>query len=405
MALDEDYLKLLIQIGNFTKGVTGISIVDAYFGPREFSPEKMRQVLAPDKLISNLERLIDRAKEIDDRLERAVIVTDLQSMKTVVKWLSGDNIPYVHLVKGIFGIVPSKFSQAEIRKAQERVQDASTDLPGSDISEKIARWREESKISGEVLRKMIETEIAQRTQEIEELFEKQVFRNLSVKIKNNGVIYKAVRGEPWNAYNYYQGDYTSVNAINLDRTFNKYRLVAVLCHEYEHHIANVFTEHYYRKTKALDMSVALLHTKRNIINEGTADCAREFLDLMPTEYGELLESLGTLQSMIGLNAAYMLNVENVNDEQAAEYISSEGLFLPIEDAKRSLNFSKPTNSDGKPNLFKPYIYTYYFGRRDYVLPTFQKAQEKGKLNEFFRILYLNPYSRSSATWKSAFSKI
>jgi len=401
MALDEDYLKLLVQIGNFTKKATGISIVDAYFGPRKFSPEKVKQDLSPEKLISNLERLIGRAREIDNELERIVTTSDLQSMKFVVRWLSGDNIPYVQLVEGIFGITPSKFSQAEIRKAQERVEDASTDLPGRDVSEKIARWRKESKISGEALKRMIVTEVVQRTKEIEELFEKQVFSHLPVEVKNSGVIYRAVRGEPWGAYNFYQGNYTSVNAINLDRTFNKYRLVAMLCHEYEHHIANVFTEHYYRKTKALDMSVALLHTKSSIIDEGTADCAREFLNLMPTEYGELLESLGTLQSMIGLNTAYVLNVERADDEKVAEYISSEG-FVPIEDAKRSLNFSKPTNRDGKPNLFKPYIYTYYFGRRDYVLPTFQKAQEKGKLKEFFRTLYLNPYSRSSATWKTAF---
>ncbi|MGA2308014.1 MAG: hypothetical protein ABSG57_00515 [Candidatus Bathyarchaeia archaeon] len=40
MALGEDYLKLLMQIGNFTKKVTGISIVDAYFGPKKLSPEK-----------------------------------------------------------------------------------------------------------------------------------------------------------------------------------------------------------------------------------------------------------------------------------------------------------------------------------------------------------------------------
>jgi hypothetical protein len=404
MALGEDYLKLVVQIGNFTKGVTGVSIVDAYFGPKDLSPGKVKQVLPSEKLLANLERLIDRAKEIDDKLERIVTASDLQSLKVVVRWLSGDNIPYVQLVKGIFGITPSKFSQAEIRKAQQRVEDASTDLQGSDVSERIARWREESKVSGEALKEMVNTEVVQRTKEIEELFEKQVFSHLPVKVKNNGVIYKAVSGEPWGAYNYYQGHYTSVNAINMDRTFNKYRLVAMLCHEYEHHIANVFAEHYYRKTKALDMSVALLHTKRSIINEGTADCAKEFLNLLPTDYGELLESLGTLQSMIGLNAAYMLNVESVDDEKAAEYICSEG-FVPIEDAKQSLSFSKPANPDGKPNLFKPYIYTYYFGRKDYVLPTFQKAQEKGKLKEFFRILYLNPYSRSSATWKTAFPRI
>jgi len=404
MALGEDYLKLLVQIGNFTKEATGISIVDAYFGPKSLSPERVKQVLPSEKLLANLERLIDRAKEINGKLERTVTTSDLQSLKVVVRWLAGDNIPYVQLVKGIFGITPSKFSQAEIRRAQQRVEDASTDLPGSDVSEKIARWREESKISGEALKKMINTEIVQRTKEIEELFEKQVFKHLGVKVKNRGVIYRAASGEPWGAYNYYQGNYASVNAINVDRTFNKHRLVGILCHEYEHHIANVFAERYYRKTKALDMSVALLHTKRSIISEGTADCAREFLNWSPAEYGELLESLGTLQNMIFLNTAYMLNVESVDDEKAAGYILSEG-FVPIEEARKSLRFSKPANPDGKPNLFKPYVYTYYFGRKDYVLPTFQKAQQKGKVKEFFRILYLNPYSRSSSTWKTAFSKI
>jgi hypothetical protein len=404
LASGEDYLKLLVCIGNFTKEVTGISIVDAYFGPKNLSPERVKQVLPSEKLLMNLERLIDRAKEMDDKLVRIVTTSDLQSLKVVVRWLSGDNIPYMQLVKGIFGITPSKFSQAEIRKVQQQVGDASTDLPGSDVSERIARWREKSKISGEALKKMINTEVVQRTKEIEELFAKQVFSHLSVRVKNRGVIYKVATGEPWRAYNFYQGNYTSVNAINVDGTFNKYRLVAMLCHEYEHHIASVFTEQYYRKTKALDMSVALLHTKRSIISEGTADCAREFLNLLPTEYGELLESLGKLQSMIGLNTAYMLNVESVDDEKAAEYISSEG-FVPIEEARKSISFSKPTNPDGRPNLFKPYIYTYYFGRKDYVLPTFQKAQKKGKVKEFFRILYLNPYSRSSATWKTAFSRI
>jgi len=61
--------------------------------------------------------------------------------------------------------------------------------------------------------------------------------------------------------------------------------------------------------------------------------------------------------------------------------------------------------NGKLNFFKPYIFTYFFGRRDYVLPTFQKAQKKDKVNEFFQTLYLNPYSRSTATWKIAFSNI
>jgi len=108
--------------------------------------------------------------------------------------------------------------------------------------------------------------------------------------------------------------------------------------------------------------------------------------------------------MIGLNVTYMLNVENASDEKAAEYLASEG-FTPIEEARKRIRFVKPLAPDGRPNFFTPYVYTYFFGRRNYVLPTFQKAQKKDRLGEFFQTLYLNPYSRSTATWKTAFSQI
>lgn len=404
MPFEEEYLKLVGQIGNFTKEVTGVNIVDAYFGPKRFSPEKAKRRLSSESLLTNLDVLIGKAREIDDELRRIAITSDLESLKVVVRWLSGEDIPYLRLVEGIFGITPKKFSQNEIRKAQQTVKDACTTFPGSDISEKVLKWEAESKVSGEALKKMIDTEVIERTKEIAGLFEKHVFAHFPTKVENKGVIYKTVTGEPWGAYNYYQGNYTSVNVVNIDMPFSRHGLINALCHEYEHHVANVFAERYYRENKALDLSAILLHTKKCIISEGTADCARDFIGFqLGGEYGELVESLLNLRSMVSLNVAYMLNVENVDDETAAEYIASEG-FRPIEEA-RKLRFSKPLTPDGKPNFFKPYIYTYFFGKRDYVFPTFQKAQKKGKLREFFKILYLNPYARSSATWKMTFSKI
>ena len=164
-------------------------------------------------------------------------------------------------------------------------------------------------------------------------------------------------------------------------------------------------EKFYRQNKTLDLAAALYHTRRSIIDEGAAECARYFIGSpFGGEFSELVESLSELGRMIALNVAYMLNVEYVDDETAAEYSASEG-FISIEDARKQLGFLKPSSPDGRPNFFKPYVYTYFFGRRDYVLPTFQKAQKKDKLREFFRTLYLNPYSRSTATWKIAFSRI
>lgn len=405
MTFEQDYLELIGQINHFTKKITEVGIVDAYFGPKNLSPYRAQSHLPPEKLLMNLDMLVGKSEEIDNELRRTVIASDLGSMKVVVRWLSGEDIPYVRLVEEIFGIIPRKFGQKEIRKAQLSVEEASAELPGADVSEKILRWREESKITGEALKRMVDKEIAARTIEIRTLFEKEVFAHLPEKVENKGIIYKTVKGEPWTAYNYYQGNYRSVNAINIDMPLNKYKLALALWHEYEHHVANLFKEKYYRENKTFDLAAVLLHTKSSVIDEGTADCAREFLGLQ-FEGGntELVESVDKLEKMVGLNAAYMLNVENATEETVAEYTSSES-FRPVEDAKKTNTFKKPSTSDGKPNFFKPYDYTYFFGKTDYVLPTFQKAEKKGKVREFFRILYLNPYSRSSATWKTAFAHI
>lgn len=405
MTFEQDYLRLLGQVSNFTKEVTGVSIVDAYFGPENLSPDKTKGHLPPEKLLVNFDTLIGRSKEIDNELRRIVIASDLESLKAVVRWLSGEDFPYVRLVEEIFGITPCRFGQKEIRRAQQLVEDASAYLPGSNVSEKVLKWREESKIAGEALKKMVDTEIAARTEEIRRLFEERVFAHLPEKVENKGIVYKTVTGEPWTAYNYYQGNYMSINAINIDMPFNRYRLARALWHEYEHHVANLCKEKYYRENKALDLAAVLLHTKRNVIDEGTADCAREFLGLQ-FEGGnsELVESINNLEKMVGLNVAYMLNVENVDEETVAEYTASE-TFRPIEEARKTNAFQRPLAPNGKPNFFKPYDYTYFFGKRDYVLPTFQKAQKKDKVKEFFQTLYFNPYSRSSATWKIVFAKI
>jgi hypothetical protein len=348
---------------------------------------------------------MNRSRDIKDELKRVAITNDLESLKVVVKWVSGEDIPFVQLVEGIFDITPPKFTQKEISKAQQTVKDACDTLPGRDVFDKIVKWEEKGKVSGDALRKIINTEFVERTKETAALFEKRVFAHLSTKVQNNGVIYKAVTDEPWHAYNYYQGNYTSLNVFNVDKTFNRNRLFFALYHEYEHHVASLFEEKYYRENGALDLCAVLLHTKRNIIGEGTANCAREFLELpIQGENAKLVQALTHLRNMIGLNVAYMLNVEGKDDETVAEYSSSEG-FLPKEEARKNIRFSKPLTPDGKLNFFKPYIYTYFFGKKDYVLPTYQKAKKKDKLKAFFRTLYLNPYSRSTATWKTAFSHI
>jgi hypothetical protein len=103
--------------------------------------------------------------------------------------------------------------------------------------------------------------------------------------------------------------------------------------------------------------------------------------------------------MTSINAAIKLNSENCSKEEVTQYLVERGLRAPN---SFSLAFIESFQDDGRPNFWAPYVFTYFFGRKDFVLPTYQKAEQEDQLPEFYRTLYLNPYSGSSLTWKQSF---
>ncbi len=145
-----------------------------------------------------------------------------------------------------------------------------------------------------------------------------------------------------------------------------------------------------------------LHTGRCVISEGTADTAKEFLGVTDdSPRMAVVNSLYTLRRMTGINAAVMMNEEGKTADEAVDYMVNRG-FRTRESAQQSINFISPTKKDGSPNFFAPYVYTYFIGRTDFVLPMYLKAFEKDVLPDFFKTIYMNPYSGSSVTWNKAF---
>ncbi|MFX1270953.1 MAG: hypothetical protein ACFFAX_04645, partial [Promethearchaeota archaeon] len=187
---------------------------------------------------------------------------------------------------------------------------------------------------------------------------------------------------------------------NVDRPFSKHGLAAVIYHEYEHHVSNLWREKAYRENNWTDLSIVPL-TGRCVISEGTADTAMDFLEVGEGTDALRMRALANLSRMCSMNAALMLNHEHASDDEVVEYLV-ECTFGKEERIRPSLEFSRPKTKEGKPNLWAPYIFNYLTGRKDFVYPTFLKAKETDKLPNFFRTVYLNPYSGSSRTWNEAF---
>ncbi|MFW9959115.1 MAG: hypothetical protein ACFFCT_13675 [Candidatus Odinarchaeota archaeon] len=404
MEVSERYVRLCGEVSNFTKEKTGTSFVDAYFGPEYLDPERQSKEKHPDELVHQIGELVDSVKQdIDSPIRAKHLIGDCLSMKLVVEWLDCKQISYADLVQGLFHIPVKRFSESVIDEKILSLDEALVNYSGDTLRDRVEQFTKEGEITGNELKKLVETELQRKAINVGQLFHDRIYSLIGTSVTDNGVEYQTVTGAPWSGYNWYQKGFRSLNQFNLDVTFNKNSLQGVIYHEYEHHVSNLWREKYYLENGDLELSVVPLHTGRCVISEGTADTAKEFLGVQEEDpHIEIEHALYNLRRMTSINAAIMLNEQRKSVNDAVEYIYDRG-YRTRKSAESSISFIAPKMSDGRPNFWAPYVFTYFFGRIDFVLPTFKMAEETNQLAEFYRTLYLNPYSGSSVTWKEAFN--
>ena len=403
MEVSEKYVRLCGEVSNFTSAKTGVSFVDAFIGPDDLSPEHQSKDKTTEYLIHDIEEIMDQVKqEIESPIRVEHLLGECSSILTTVNWLAGKEISYSDLVEGLFHIPLKGFSESTIDKKIEDLDEALRGHPGDDLRDRVLTFAKQGEISGDALKQLVEQDLQVKAIEVGGMFREKIYTLIGTSVTDNGVEYQTVTGAPWGGYNWYQKGYKSLNQFNIDITFNKVSLQGVIYHEYEHHVSNLWREKYFQETGNLELAVVPLHTGRCVISEGTADTAKEFLGVV--EEGSNIgidQALYTLRRMTSINAAIMMNDKGKSSEEAIEYLYERG-YRTEKSAKGSIGFIAPTMADGRMNFWAPYVFTYFFGRTDFVLPTFKKAVEQDELKRFYQTLYLNPYSGSSVTWKKAY---
>ncbi|TFF94113.1 hypothetical protein EU546_05340 [Candidatus Thorarchaeota archaeon] len=403
MEVSKEFVKLCGQVGNFTSGITGVSLVDAYFGPDELNPELQEFDGDTQSLTRNLRNLIDLIREeVNLPLRQEYMIGEVESMLVVVDWLSGEKMSYPDLVQGLFGIAMKRFDDSMIDDCIASLEAEIEGYLGADLREKVTNFTKEGEVTGEELRELVEGELQNKSSEVGQLFRERVFSKLGEKVQDNGVVYEAVTDKPWSGYNWYQGGFKSLNQFNVDNTFNAKTIRSVIYHEYEHHVSNLWREKNFLDSGNLELSIVPLHTGRCVISEGTADTAKDFLGVEEDDPAvRVMTELYRLRRITSINAAIMLNQDGRSEEEAVEYMVENG-YRTQKAAKSSVRFIGQTTEHGRKNFWAPYIFTYFIGRQDFVFPTFLKAKEQGEIGQFFRTVYLNPYAGSSLTWNRAF---
>ena len=308
MDVIEQYVRLCGEVGHLTESLTGISIVDAYFGPEELAPKNQQSDKDPVTLVNEMESLADLIRdEVDSDLRSLYLVGEIESLQILVRWLAGEGISYADLVDGLFHVSADGFSSSDITKATAVADEAFADYPGDDLRERIIRFRQLGEIEGDELKQMVEGDLQDLVVEVGQMFGENVFALMGTDLTDKGVDCRAVTNKPWSGYNYYLGGFKSVNAINTDRPMNQRSLLFLTYHEYEHHVSNLWREKAYLERGFTDLAIIPLHTGRCVISEGTADTAREFLDkVVVNRELHALRSIGMLGRMVTINAAFLI---------------------------------------------------------------------------------------------------
>jgi hypothetical protein len=338
-AVPDRYVSLCLRVGAHVE-----DFVDAYIGP----PALEQQIAAEephdpprlrDEALALLEELPDEDLE-EDRVRW--LRAQLRAIECVTAGLAGEEIGWSDEAERCFGIRPHHVDEDVFRAGHDKLNEA---LPGSgDLSSRYNAWIDAAEVPRETVPRAIEAlsaELRRRTHELVDL------------PSGEGVDYKSVTGEYWQAFNVYRGDLRSYVRVNLDLPFSIVDLVAIVAHESYpgHHTERACKEHHlYRDGDRVEMSVMVAAAPEAVITEGIATNALE-VAVGDEGFGALLDLTGDLGFNVdaavaevvfreewglwaaAVNAARMLHEDGMTSDDAQSYVQEWTLESPERAAK------------------------------------------------------------------------
>lgn len=357
------YLRLALHLDCHFKG-----FVDAYFGPPELRAQIQTGSPRPlGTLADDARQLLDaiRAGEPDAQ-RKDFLAKQVQAMSAVIRNLSGDQIDFVKEVELYFDITPVMTDEATFEAAHAEMGEI---LPGDgSLIERSVAWREKLYLEPGRILPVFDLALRETRRRTQEFFDLPPEENLTLHLVEN---------EPWGAYNWYLGDYSSRIDLNTDLPVRADSAVPLIAHEAYpgHHTEHAFKEQrLYRRQGRAEHAVQLLLAPESVISEGIADNAQQIIFDDSELAAFLREQLYPLAGLSELdvekqlrlgraaealrgvngNAALLLHHEGRTAEEVQCYIERHGLRT-AEEASHSMRFL--TNP-----LFRSYVFNYAVGK-------------------------------------------
>lgn len=263
----ERYVRLALSLGEHDA-----NYVDAYFGPDEWRDEARERALSLEAIAAAADGLVQELRALDvSDAENAVALrhdflsTHLQALAAVSRARNGHVFSFDEESKSIYGFVAPTFP---VEHYDEALAELESLLPGDGaLHERYNTFRRQFRIPADKL----EAVVAKGTEECRA----RTLQHFSLPVGEQYVM-EMVSGNPWGAYNWYQGNAKSLIQIETGRPKYLGTSIRLGCHEgYPgHHTFSSMLEHRYLNGRGwVEFSLLPLFSPQGIIFEGSGNYA------------------------------------------------------------------------------------------------------------------------------------
>jgi hypothetical protein len=387
-----DYLLLGLRLDHRIPG-----LVDGYFGPADLKAQvDMEQPRSPARLRDDAAALRARLPvEIDAADRRAWLDAQLVALETQAASLAGEALPYLEYVARCFGYVPARRPDIEFEAAAAALDRL---VPGGgSVTERLDAWDAQFVIPRDRLLDVARWLAARFRTRAASLFGLPEGEDLRISL---------VTGQPWSAYNWYDGGRRSRVDINTDLPNRAPELLNLIAHEAYpgHHLEHAWKEaDLVDRAGRLESSILLINTPECLMSEGLANLGRSFAvpaadhaDLLvevferaglaiagdPAAAREAAERSRAIAvhrqalSAIRGNAAILRHTDGWSHEEVETYLRDVGRFSAPVAAKRLEFIEHP--------LWRTYVFAYaegeeLLGRWLDAVPEAERVRRFGRL--------------------------
>ena len=389
-----DYILLALRLEQHIPG-----LVDGYFGPAELKARvDMEQVRAPARLRDDAAALRDRlTAEVTEEDRREWLDAQLVALETQAAALAGEPLPYLEHVTRCFAYAPPRYPDEVFETAAARIEGL---LPGDEpLAERLAAWDARFEVPIERLPSVVDSLVVRFRATAAAAFGLPEGEDLRVSL---------VTGQPWSAYNWFDGGRRSRVDINTDLPVRVADLIGLVAHEAYpgHHLEHAWKESDLVDTHGrLESSILLINTPECLISEGLADLGERFAapadaraDLLVELYDRAglpiatdpqaaraaaevtvaLEAARHTLAAIRGNAAILRHADGRSHDEVLAYLQDVGRYRPAVAAKGLEFIEHP--------LWRTYVFVYAEGEA-LLRRWIEAVPEAARATRFGRLLH------------------